>query len=194
MEKYTPDDLVTLLVGVEEKKLLAFEHNLVKSSGFFQAALKKEWKEGQTRVVKLPEETIETTTCYLEFVCEGNLPTHATARSDDVEERQSYRSLCLLYGFGERVLNDSIRNAIVQEILQLMSLVSDDELTYCPPDWEDAAIIYQSTTAQSPMRRFMVDVLLAHGSADWLDESDVSECPELLVEVVKPSTIKFSRT
>lgn len=48
-------DLVTLLVGPNEHEIAVYGIFLTRSSEFFKAALKKEWVEGQTRVIKLPE-------------------------------------------------------------------------------------------------------------------------------------------
>jgi hypothetical protein len=51
---FHPDSLVTLLVGPEEEKMVVHESYLSQDSAFFKAALKKQWTEGQARVIKLP--------------------------------------------------------------------------------------------------------------------------------------------
>lgn len=187
--KFTSDNTVTLLVGPEKRKLLAHAHYLTKSSEFFKAALNKEWKEGQTRVVELPEENIVTTTHYLEFVYEGRFCSSALKdyKEDQVTTEDSYFELCQLYTFGERVCDASLRNSTIHEMIRLISL-RDDDGGYWAPDWNSAAEAYQGTTAGSPIRRFVVDVLIAYGRSDWLDDLCTEECAELLVDALKEFT------
>lgn len=56
---FNPDDTVILLVGPEEQKMLVQIPQITAHSEFFSAALKKEWVEGQTRQIMLPEEEPE---------------------------------------------------------------------------------------------------------------------------------------
>lgn len=70
------DDLVTLLIGPDEHKFVVHESCITRNSDFFTAAMKKEWTEGQTRIIKLPEETnLETFAHYLNLAYHGKLPT-----------------------------------------------------------------------------------------------------------------------
>jgi hypothetical protein len=71
---YGKDDMITLLVGEDEEEMFAYGSYLSLYSGFFKAALKKEWAEGQTRTVKLPEEDPETVTFYFDFLDGKGLP------------------------------------------------------------------------------------------------------------------------
>lgn len=48
--------MLMMLVGIEEEQMMAHGSYLAGCSDFFRAALKKEWVEGQTRTLKLPEE------------------------------------------------------------------------------------------------------------------------------------------
>jgi hypothetical protein len=72
---FAQKDTVVLLVGPEEKSLVAHESHLQLNSDFFRTALKKEWAEGQTRVIKLPEDDTETMTNCLTFTHGSGLPT-----------------------------------------------------------------------------------------------------------------------
>jgi hypothetical protein len=56
---FNQEDLVTLLVGPEQKKMVAHGTYLARDPEFFQAALKKEWIEGQIRIIILPEQSPE---------------------------------------------------------------------------------------------------------------------------------------
>ena len=99
---YDKNDTITLVVGPEEHEMLAFESYL-SDSDFFQAALKKEWTEGQTRTIKLPEEKPEVVAQYLDFVFAKGLPTRST--KDDCRNGTVYEVLGELYGLGERLLD-----------------------------------------------------------------------------------------
>lgn len=65
---FNKSDIVTLLAGPDEHELIVYESCITRNSDFFRAAMKKEWTEGQTRTIKLPEEScIETLTHYLNY-------------------------------------------------------------------------------------------------------------------------------
>jgi hypothetical protein len=84
--KYSHDDLVTLLVGPDEQKMVAFGHQLSKNSEFFKSALKKQWVEGQTRVIRLPDEDARIVEEYLDFVSGGVLPYTASEPGEEMAE------------------------------------------------------------------------------------------------------------
>lgn len=71
---FSPDGTVTLVVGSEQKRMLVHSTYLTCDSDFFKAALKKEWVEGQSHVIKLPEEDPETMAHYMTFVYSDKLP------------------------------------------------------------------------------------------------------------------------
>lgn len=192
-QKYKADDLVTLLVGSEkQEKFVVHGYRLAESSEFFRTALKKEWEESQTRVIKLPEEDTEDTTNYLNFVFEGVLPTHAITNGNEMRDADSYAHhvLCYLYAFGERRLDAKLRNAIIKEFIRLSSW-PDDEGAYYYPGWGAAVTAYETTPAESPLRRLLVDMLVAFGCPEWLGTFDTDKEGHLepLFDVVK----EFSR-
>lgn len=61
------NDAVTLHVGPNEHVLLARGSFITRNSDFFTTALKKEWTQGQTRVIKLPEEHPQVVSHYLNY-------------------------------------------------------------------------------------------------------------------------------
>lgn len=73
---------VALLIGLDEEPLVAHESYLTKNSEFFRAAVKKEWAEGQTCVIKLPEDDLDTMTSYLTFAYSRDLPTSSLTKGD----------------------------------------------------------------------------------------------------------------
>jgi hypothetical protein len=152
--------MINLLVGEDEEEMFAYGSYLSLYSGFFKAALKVEWAEGQTRTVKLPEEDPETVTFYLDFLYGKGLPTYSVKGESDNE---SHRILAELYALGEGRLDSKIQNATLKEILRLTKV---GKRYY--PDYPAIDIIYKSTTATSPTRRLLVEVYVSHGTATWI--------------------------
>lgn len=186
--KYAADGLVTLLIGPEQDKLVVNGHWLAKSSAFFRAALKKEWKEGKERVIALPEESTEHAELYLDFVFGNALPTDHIQDYEQLSLDLPFPTLFDLYIFGERVLNASIRNAVITETIRLMAL-EDDRGDGWIPDWVEAASIYPRTPPTSPLREFIVDVLVQFGKPEDMEGLDLRDCTEVALDVVA----EFSR-
>lgn len=78
---FDQDDAVTLLVGPSERAILAHGNYLARKSDFCEAALKMDWKEGQTRAIKLPDECPQFLTHYLNYAYIQTLPTSIFAIS-----------------------------------------------------------------------------------------------------------------
>lgn len=188
--KYKAEGLVTLLIGEEKEKLLAHGHRLTKTSEFFNAALKKEWKEGQTRIVELPEEDVKYTTFYLDYIYDGVLPGQSLKEGDVGVDL--WFELTFLYAFGERVCDTAIRNAIIKELIRVIPRKDHDGL-YRYPCWEFASVAYAVTKPGSPLRRYMVDVIVTHGGLEWFTETDLANCQELLIDVVKEFTRRATK-
>lgn len=81
-----------------------------------------------------------------------------------------YQALAELYVLGERLLDDSIRAAVVKEIMRLTDLVDERSFRSFPAR-ETVNIIYRGTTAGSPARRLMVDIQVSYGSTKTIDSA-----------------------
>lgn len=159
--RHTREDVVTLAIGPDEEELVAMGHHLARHSKFFQAALKKEWAEGRNRIVKMPEEDIESVKRYLDFLCDGEMPSKFIEELEDyAPDGGLYEELCELYVFGERVLDARLRNDIVREIIRLVSILAYKG--HLPSD-DCVATIYAGTPAGAPARRLMVDLHVHYG-------------------------------
>jgi hypothetical protein len=163
--KYTRSEQVTLVIGPDEQELTVCGHLLAKTSEFFETALKKEWKEGQTRIIKLPEDNVESVTHYLDFVHGEGLPSESIKHAEDVPDGSSdthpNRLLIGLYILSERVLNTTLQNAVIKEILRLVSLTHTKSRRNVP-SLHAISEIYKGTTDGSPVRRLMVDLYVTY--------------------------------
>ena len=137
-------------------------------SEFFQTALKKEWAEGQTRTIKLPSEKAELVAQYLDWVYGKGLPTRNT--KNDCQKGDVYDVLTELYGLGERLLDSTLRNAIVKEMVRFTKLGGPIAETQWLPNSTATNTIYECTTATSPVRRLLVDLFVIKGKPDWVND------------------------
>lgn len=166
---YHPSHTVVLLVGKAQQEMLVHMNIICAHSTFFRTALKKEWKEGQTRVIKLPEDDPDIVTRYLNFVYHNRLVTQYKSQPDS-----NYIDLALLYVYGERVLDNFIQNTIIEHLLKLTAVINRNKPGH--PHYPGPAvveIIYEGTTAASPFRRLLIDMYARHGSEEWLSHDDL---------------------
>jgi len=178
------DDLVTLLVGPDEEKFVVHEICITRNSDFFKAVMKKEWIEGRTRTVKFPEETcLETFIAYLNFAYHRKLPTESieTVSEDDSLGVDAYKVLAKIYVLGERLLDESVQNAVVEEFARLVAIESSDGKCYYPGSG-CVTLIYNGTSTPCELRRMMVDMYSSEGEASWIDKRLPSEFLADLVE------------
>jgi hypothetical protein len=175
--KFTTDNLVTLDVGPSHHKIIVHKHSITRTSQFFAAALKKDWTEGQTRTLDLPEEIPEHMEYYCEYLYSDELPTKGFTHKKDGDNMEAgFELLANLYVFGERRMDTKLRNAVAHEMLRIQSLPLANPPGFgariapcvpcvpCVPSTATVNIIYQSTPEGSPARRLMVDMLIAFGN------------------------------
>jgi hypothetical protein len=183
--KFHPDSLVTLLVGPEEEKMVVYETYLTRDSAFFKAALKKQWTEGQTRIIKLPEESLELMQHYIEHLYGAKLPTHdLSAGIICTLKGKHYEMLADLYILAERMLDAKSQNAIIREFFRLVRLMfgpPETKYRYYPVG-EAVNIIYGGTTPASTARRMLIDWSTSYGLKAWLNGATN---PEYLLDLSK---------
>lgn len=154
---FNADNTVTLLAGPDKVKSTVHGPYLARASKFFDTALEKEWLEGRTQVIELPEETLASVAYYLQYIYAQQLPTAGYTPPTFSNEHKSpaFVLLAELYVLGERRLDSTFRNAILQEMIRLEVL---DAGTHAHPGTDAINIIYQGTLSLSPARRLMVDM------------------------------------
>ncbi|KAK4501001.1 hypothetical protein PRZ48_006807 [Zasmidium cellare] len=183
-----------LVVGAalegEVKSYTVQKDFLVKSSEFFRGACNKEWKEGQTKVIKLPETAPEAFEVYLQYLYTGEIVVSAKeinfpAIDDESDEAQpaleevskAQELLMDTYILAEMLLDIDAKNALVDEFTWLLR--RGRKLLLCPKI-ED---LFNATPNTSPMRRVLVDaVAFRIGEAGFRD-SGYEYSNEFLMEV-----------
>jgi hypothetical protein len=160
---FAHDDMVKLLVGNTEYVLIAHASYITRNSDVFQAALKKDWTEGQTIVIKLPEERPDVVSHYLNYTYSKALPSvfDSASTNPKFESDRYYELLAEIYVLGERLQDRSVRTAVIESSVRSWEYLISIK--------EPANIIYRGTTAGSPARRLVVDLFLAYGEDFQLD-------------------------
>ncbi|KAM0709959.1 hypothetical protein Q7P35_002321 [Cladosporium inversicolor] len=171
---FDEEDAVTLHVGPTEHAILSHGNFISRRSEVFKGALMKELAEGQTRVIKLPDEDPPVITHYLSYTYSKYLPTDIFTTDfmgTFPEESDEYSQLLSeLYVLGERLLSETIRSNLITEIIRLAKLKDKDSQRHFPMK-EAVNIIYHGTTAGSPARRLMVDIRVSHATTKWSDST-----------------------
>ena len=144
----------------------------MRNSEFFKAALKKEWREGQTRTISMPTDDFETMMTYLRFVYGIQLPDEFDFRqlsgiptADQVQGCQAaYSSFAKLYILGGRLMDNTFKRAAATKIFDLFHGCSSSVCLCGPftPGPTCVNTIYDETLESDPARRLMVDMHMKH--------------------------------
>ena len=171
---FSDDDVVTLIVGQDQdqQRMIVHAPKLTRNSSYFEAAMKNQWVEGQTRTISLPEESPATIAHYLSYSYSGKLFAEdirfASLRKHESHIEPCFQMLVSLYVCGERFLNRRIQKSVVREILRL-TLTPGESDDYWYPTREEVNIMYRGTPEGSPGRRLLVDLQVFMGLKEELD-------------------------
>ncbi|KAH8644477.1 hypothetical protein IG631_01941 [Alternaria alternata] len=182
---------VTFRVGKtsKTKDFIAHESFLTSRSEFFRRAMNGNWKEAETRIVNLPDDTAKTFACYLNYVYTGQLPTTSKTASElkrltvdkfrrHVDDR--YRIIFDVFVLCEKLQDVTTKNAMMEAALATAELRGSDGLWLTPPIGVVEAI-YNGTPAGSPARRLVTDMWTAlpiefiFSCFDWLHQEFVKD-------------------
>ncbi|KAK4613844.1 hypothetical protein CLAFUW4_09110 [Fulvia fulva] len=165
-------NFVTIRTGSENsiQEFHVHEDVVKEKSNFLKAAFDRRWREGQSRVLELPEDTPATISAYLEWLYSRSI------QPPPVEPGTGHRfeRLVRLYVFGKKIQDDAFCDAVMRLMAQKCDQEheEDEECVAWVPNQDDIELLYAGTPQGSPARRFLVDVHLACADADWLDENE----------------------
>ena len=98
---FSRDDAVILIVGPFRRQMMVHGNYLTRHSEYFKTALKKQWLEGETRTITLPESP-DVMAHYITFAYEAKLPTSDNCLKGKADFAYCYKLLADLYVVGER--------------------------------------------------------------------------------------------
>jgi hypothetical protein len=157
-------DVVILVVGPQKHELLAHARFITPTSEFFKTALKKEWLEGQTRIIHRHDENVRHVVMYLDFIYTGYLPKHEFhgKRPEFATLETVYQALVHLYALAQQLMDKTTKNAVLREIYatsNLKSTIAFYDLTHnCLPGVLSINSLYRNTLEGDPARRLVVDM------------------------------------
>lgn len=144
---------------------LAAHADALNESPFFRIALKKEWPEGQTRKIELPDDDVNTVEDYLHFLYTQQVP-----------EETRLQDLAKLYVFGQKVLDQKYKDAVLVRILyETNDLLKDEFFHDYVAAREAVTTIYEGTPPGSLGRKLMVDIFYAVTPSDWVEDDHLIE-------------------
>ena len=149
-----------VIVGNSKEGIKISPWLLSKSSEFLKTALKKEWKEGQERVIPLPEEKQDIFDIYLQWLYSNKifLPSHACSGD------RRYNVLAHLYVLGERLIDDTFQDTVMNAVIAALRERQPDGVHYDPSIYA-IWTVYEGTPENSPIRRLLVDLALERRGA-----------------------------
>lgn len=127
---------------------------LQKGGDFFLRALKKEWKEGQKRCIKLPIDEPDTFRVYAQWLYTGKL----FCKSEGEAKGGGTMGLCEAYTLGDRLMDRVFQDRILDALLS--SILDSGEETMILPSVGTVDYVCRNLTSDSPIRRFMLDLVV----------------------------------
>lgn len=184
----------TLRVGASAgtaEEFSVHEAVLKETSGFFQAAVKKEWKEGSQRVIDLPEDAPEVVSAYVDWLYSDKIfPRTGEPPADTDAHGKESKHLAKLYVFGEKNQDDAFCDAVITAWARHFARKIDGRCYYFTSS--SIVEIYRGTSSSSPARKFVVHVFAKHGCKSWL-QNEASFTQTALLEFLRDLAIEILR-
>jgi hypothetical protein len=146
------------------------------SSEFFEAALSREWRESQERVVRLPTCDKDAFRLYNQWPYSGRLHAIPTGPS-----RIDAESSNLIQGFllGDYLQDCNYKDNTIGALVEWQKRADDERISRFFCSWVTA--FEQQLHRQDPLRRVLVDMIVYRGSHHWWVTA-VTKVPALLVQ------------
>lgn len=165
------DNIITVLVGAEERHFTLHQDLVCNSSKFFRAACSETWLEGQEKLVRLPETDPDVFQEYCKWTYSGSIRgTTCTAANTQEQKNAELKLLVRMYLLGDLLDDLKLRNRTFHELLHGMTALNR------VPSAKVLTSIWNATTAGSLFRKMLVDVTIAR-EARTRFAADVSVLP-----------------
>lgn len=153
---YDFDNMVTVLVGKEEKRFTLHQDAVCAKSKFFKAACSKEWLEGQERVVRLPETQVTTFQEYCSWIYSSKIAVGTCTQASALAEKgNELQRLMYLHILGDELDDIQLRNKANVELFKAM------QKSNAIPDAQLNKMVWESTMPGSLLRKLLVDAIVA---------------------------------
>jgi hypothetical protein len=182
-------NIITVLVGPDERGFILHQDLVCTKSKFFRAACSKQWLEGQEKVVRLPEAKVAAFQMFCHWVYFDDIakPTR-TGTSDEIDVNVEQKSLVELYLLGDTLDDVSLRNRTKSMLLTSMhdleTLVGSAIVR----------LVWTSTPPGSLLRKMIVDVTVGTQTAEDFAKELSEDPPEFVQEVAVAALRAFRGT
>lgn len=161
--------------GETQREFHVYKSLLEHHSSYFRTALKPTWKEGATRVVKLPEDDPDIFAIFFHWIFTGKLYPKLTAKGKvPLSFLEAFRVYVFSDARGIPALGNASINLIFQKSFQDWK---------CPTD--HLQYVYENTLPGSRLREFIVDDALECYNFTKLAEEPELFTKDFLVEVFR---------
>jgi hypothetical protein len=175
-------DPILIRIGPMQEKYYIHEKLLRSNAGFFDTALKKEWKEGEDRVVDMPEADDEAFGICVNWLYTGLVFSRKEGdmiMNDGVRIRNKEWPRCsACYALGDFLQDPDFKDALVDTIIEAM--IDSCLLPKCL-----FLKIYRYSTKTSCHRIFAVDVFVHCLSRESWGHPKNDQNLEFLTDVLK---------
>lgn len=171
---YNYGKTITILVGPEEHCFVAHQDAICAKSEFFRAACSKNWREGQEKVLRLPETRSEQAfQTYMHWTYTNQLVLKQVTPNTTLEPPtlvsklnaalEVYDELIELYLLGDFLNDVKLRNEVIK------SLNRHAIGAMCFLEAVQLHSIWNNTPSDSLLRTWVVDAFISLNSSDILD-------------------------
>lgn len=182
------DNTITVLVGSEEKRFILHQDVVCAKSKFFTAACSRKWREGQEKLVRLPEIHIPTFKVYCSWVYTGKIADISYTKESDEDDKIAEKAqLVELYLVADTLDDVKLRNLAVSTLLKSM------EAHRTILNFVSIQRIWQSSLSSSNIRKMVVDVTVSR-MADTAYAENLSQYPPEFVQDVAVAALKIRPT
>ncbi|CBX98424.1 hypothetical protein IAQ61_010516 [Plenodomus lingam] len=158
--------VVEIRVGKDEEEVFKVHQDLLTArSIFFKTALSGNWKEALERHVVLPEDDPSTFKKYIHLLYTGKLAIIPNLTPSIETIGEEFDALAHLYVLAEKLLDTETKKTVLKAMLAA-SRVPRLDGTIFSPGFTTIEIIYEGTSAGSPMRKVLVDLYVYRAHRD----------------------------
>jgi hypothetical protein len=171
---------ILVRVGAEKEEYHIYENLLRANSGFFDIALKKEWKEGQDRIVEMPETNNEAFTIWAKWLYTGRMFLMQDGDHTEVDCRsmnQEWNRWRSCYALGNFLQDSDFKDVCIDACMEAIIAIAGIPALI-------GHYIYPYSTESSSHRKFAIDIFVhCWDRAAWSE--DIKHPAEFLSDVIK---------
>jgi hypothetical protein len=172
---------ILVRVGAEKEEYHIYENLLRANSGFFDIALKKEWKEGQDRIVEMPKTNNEAFSIWAKWLYTGCMylmkDGDIERTSEGVTTNSEWPRWASCYALGDFLQDSDFKDACIDSCIE--ANVASASNPHSLAGW-----IYSCSAGCSSHRKLAVDVFVhCWVRTGWTQ--DIKHPAEFLSDVIK---------